>query len=226
MQKFYTKANLMEGWIDDWDNKGQLDESSQEDAEVEIEEPVVDAAPEEEVPVEVEAPEEENEEVKNTALSALLADEKEAIEGYNDAIDELKDAGELTDNAEETLKHISDEELEHIGELAELVGETTNEEEAPVEESLQEAVDFDDKAMTAVADGIEPDVGAKEQIEEEQCITLDDLKVEAADIYHKDEDGNILEDDFNAGINAILDLLDKLDNPEEVSEEAVEEVTE
>lgn len=50
-------------------------------------------------------------------LDQLILDEKEAIDGYRDALDS-KAGANLSPKAREVLQHINDEEVEHIEELA------------------------------------------------------------------------------------------------------------
>lgn len=62
--------------------------------------------------------------LENT-INKLIIDEKEAVEGYADAIEELKDTENFV-NIEKVLKHISDEEEEHISELSEIIDDEKN----------------------------------------------------------------------------------------------------
>lgn len=55
-----------------------------------------------------------------STIAKLILDEKEAIDGYTSAIDELKDDA-VYDKAKEVLKHINEEELEHIEELSNII---------------------------------------------------------------------------------------------------------
>ena len=63
---------------------------------------------------------EELSEKAETAIAKLILDEKEAIDGYTKTLDELKD-DEVYPEAEKILKHINDEELEHIEELSNIL---------------------------------------------------------------------------------------------------------
>ncbi len=63
---------------------------------------------------------EELSEKAETAIAKLILDEKEAIDGYTKTLDELKD-DEVYPEAENILKHINDEELEHIEELSNIL---------------------------------------------------------------------------------------------------------
>lgn len=58
----------------------------------------------------------------NKQIALLIADEEEAIDGYNKAIEILKDkmTNEQFDEIYRTLNHIIDEEKEHIEELNKL----------------------------------------------------------------------------------------------------------
>lgn len=63
---------------------------------------------------------EELSEKAETTIAKLILDEKEAIEGYTNAIDELKDDA-VYSKAKDVLAHINEEELEHIEELSNVI---------------------------------------------------------------------------------------------------------
>lgn len=63
---------------------------------------------------------EELSEKAETVVAKLILDEKDAIEKYNAAVEELED-DQVYSKAEDVLKHINEEELEHIEELSNIL---------------------------------------------------------------------------------------------------------
>lgn len=99
----------------DWYNKlGSLNEDINDEVRRNFEHPVEASRP-------------VVDKTKDKILSDLIIDEKEAIDGYNNAIDRLGATDEITDKAEDVLKHISEEELEHIEELSKIVADEEHE---------------------------------------------------------------------------------------------------
>lgn len=54
---------------------------------------------------------------QENVINALIQDEYEAIDGYNNAIEQFNDNA----NVKAVLEHIKEEELEHIDELRKLI---------------------------------------------------------------------------------------------------------
>lgn len=156
---------------------------------------------------------EEKEEKVDEALDTkvgmdLIADEIEAIEGYDEAIEKTEDEA-----AKEVLNHIKSEEIEHIQEIAGALQETPEVAEEPGIE-LPELPEED----TVVLDGeesVEEEPAVEEEVLEEGVnIVLDDLKLfkpwgEAKDIWEMiieqeklPELEKALEDMYKDGITA------------------------
>ena len=86
----------------------------------------------------------DNEDTFFEVIDALIKDEQEAIDGYVEAEVKIADMPELTEEEKEeilgTIEHIREEEVEHIEELQELVGEDNNLEEAYSVQDLSDVV--------------------------------------------------------------------------------------
>lgn len=82
----------------------------------------------------------------DSVVAELLVDEKEAVDGYNNAIDKLSSEDDKQDI--EVLRHIEDEELEHIEELSELIAD----DQKPAEPEDDFNCDFDDPVGPAPTD--------------------------------------------------------------------------
>ena len=77
------------------------------------------------IPNKEETLKEELSEKAETVVAKLILDEKEAIENYNAAIEELED-DQVYSKAKNVLNHINEEELEHIEELSNILIDKEN----------------------------------------------------------------------------------------------------
>ena len=84
------------------------------------------------IPNKDEALKEDLSEKAETIVAKLILDEKEAIDGYNAAVEDLED-DQVYPKAKNVLKHISEEELEHIEELSNIIIDEDEEKSTPKE---------------------------------------------------------------------------------------------
>ena len=167
------------------------------------------------------------------ALSDLIRDEYEAIDGYEAADETIQHANIDEDEKDEildTLDHIKEEEEEHIDELKELCPECDTKEE-PTDESeeatekLEEAADDEEAAEEAEVEEIpeedipEEEVEDSEENENEEVLDLDAAYEAALEVANETGVGQVFgyakkdTEEFVA-----IDLLE-VDDPEAIEQD-------
>ena len=141
------------------------------------------------------------------ALSDLIKDEYEAIDGYEVADETIQHADIPEDQKDEildTLDHIKEEEEEHIEELKELCPDCDSEE--PEESEKPEAEEPEEPA--AEAEKLEEAADAEEEVEE---IPEEDIPEEETEEEVKDSEENENEEvsDLDSAYEAALEIANK-----------------